>query len=143
MRALCILLCMADTRCYACFSVQAAQMFANLSPEQAQSYANMARDMHSSGATPAPGAAAASASTAPVSTGGMHDPKVAAEMMSNMSTEQLENMTRAAEQSGMLPAGMQVSPEQLKAHSPKVSAFCESQETLRSAGRWDAIELTE
>lgn len=45
------------------------------------------------------------------------DPAVAVDMMRNMSSEQIENMAKAAAGSGMMPPGMDINPELLKVRS--------------------------
>jgi type IV secretory pathway TrbL component len=94
--------------------MQAAHMFANLSPEQAKMYAGMAQSMHQGGTASTTGTSnSAVAGMSDVGSPAM-DPKMAAEMMANMSDEQLQAMTQAAAASGMLPSGMTLSAKDMK-----------------------------
>lgn len=92
-------------------AVQAATMFKNLSPDQVKMYADMAKTMNLSNGSRATATPTSSSSMA---MNPSTDPAVAADMLNNMSPEQLESMTKAARNSGLMPEGMKLTPDALR-----------------------------
>lgn len=92
-----------------------ADMMKSMPPAQMQEMAQMAERMHSGGA------AGATAGAGGLSSGGAAgqppavDPDMAADMLQNMTPEQIAGMAEAAKNSGMMPEGMAFDADMIKA----------------------------
>jgi hypothetical protein len=103
------------------------QMWKNMLPEQARMYASMAQGMHGPAAQ---AGAQRGASRVAAASAAAVDPAAAADIFKNLSPQQLEEMTKAAAASGMMPEGANISPEALQVPCCLVVASC-SNEALR------------
>lgn len=88
---------------------QVAEMMKAMPPEQMQEMAQMAERMHNSGATGAAAGAPGASGAAPAV-----DPGMAADMLQNMSPDQIASMAEAAKSSGMMPQGMELDADMIK-----------------------------
>ena len=73
----------------------------------------MAERMHNSGATGAAAGAPGASGAAPAV-----DPGMAADMLQNMSPDQIASMAEAAKNSGMMPQGMELDADMIKVSGP-------------------------